>query len=66
MEIGVALREAFDRAYRDLADPGPYKTDGRSIGRRALRNVCLAYLAARDGRRRRAARQGAVSISPPT
>ncbi len=47
-EIGVALREAFDRAYRDLADPGPYKTDGRSIGRRALRNVCLAYLAARD------------------
>src|SRR5712671_4226695 len=48
MEIGVALREAFDRAYRDLADPGPYKTDERSIGRRALRNVCLAYLAARD------------------
>src|SRR5438105_8372048 len=47
-EIGVALREAFDRAYRDLADPGPYQTDGRSIGRRALRNVCLAYLAAGD------------------
>ena len=47
-EIGVVLREAFDRAYRDLADPGPYKTDGRSIGRRALRNVCLAYLAAGD------------------
>jgi len=40
--------DAFDRAYRDLADPGPYKTDGRSIGRRALRNVCLAYLAAGD------------------
>src|SRR5438270_7767492 len=47
-EIGVTLREAFDRAYRDLADPGPYKIDGRSIGRRALRNVCLAYLAAGD------------------
>src|SRR5438105_7276604 len=47
-EIGVALREAFDRAYRDLADPGPYRTDGQSIGRRALRNVCLAYLAASE------------------
>ena len=47
-ELAAALREAFDRAYRDLADPGPYKTDGRSIGRRALRNVCLAYLAAGD------------------
>ncbi|MBV9965897.1 MAG: DUF3458 domain-containing protein, partial [Alphaproteobacteria bacterium] len=46
--IAAALREPFDRAYRDLGDPGPYKTDGRSIGRRALRNVCLAYLAAGD------------------
>src|SRR5437763_791615 len=47
-ELAAALRETLDRAYRDLADPGPYKTDGRSIGRRALRNVCLAYLAAGD------------------
>jgi aminopeptidase N len=47
-EIAVALREPLDATYRDLADPGPYKTDGRSIGRRALRNVCLAYLAAGD------------------
>jgi aminopeptidase N len=46
--IAVALREPFDRAYRDLADPGPYKTDGRSIGRRALRNVSFSYLAAGD------------------
>jgi aminopeptidase N len=47
-EIAVALREPFERAYRDLADPGSYKTDGRSIGRRALRNTCLAYLATGD------------------
>ena len=47
-ELAAALREPLDSAYRDLADPGPYKTDGRSIGRRALRNVCLAYLAAGD------------------
>jgi aminopeptidase N len=47
-ELATALHEPLDRAYRDLAEPGPYKTDGRSIGRRALRNVCLAYLAAGD------------------
>src|SRR5262249_24836688 len=46
--IAVALHQLLERAYRDLADPGPYKTDGRSIGRRALRNACLAYLAAGD------------------
>jgi len=46
--IATALHEPLDRAYRDLADPGPYRIDGRSIGRRALRNVCLAYLAAGD------------------
>ena len=38
----------FAVAYRELADAGPYSIDGRSIGRRALRNACLAYLAAID------------------
>jgi aminopeptidase N len=47
-ELAAALREPFAAAYRQLADPGPYKTDGRSIGRRALRNVCLSYLTAGD------------------
>jgi len=47
-ELATSLREPLDRAYRDLTDPGPYRTDGRSIGRRALRNVCLAYVAAGD------------------
>ncbi|HEY4472854.1 MAG TPA: aminopeptidase N, partial [Stellaceae bacterium] len=47
-DLAAALHEPLDRAYRDLAELGPYKTDGRSIGRRALRNICLAYLAAGD------------------
>jgi aminopeptidase N len=42
-ECGDALRATHDR----LADSGrPYSPDGASIGRRALRNACLAYLAA--------------------
>jgi aminopeptidase N len=46
--LGQALAEPLTDTYRRLADPGPYRTDGRSIGRRALRNVCLGYLAAGD------------------
>jgi aminopeptidase N len=46
--IAFALAAEFAEAYRGLADPGPYKTDGEAIGRRALRNVCLAYLATGD------------------
>lgn len=44
--IGRALYEALRIAYERLADSGPYRIDGASIGRRALRNVCLAYLVA--------------------
>jgi aminopeptidase N len=49
-ECGDALRATRDR----LADSGPYRPDGASIGRRSLRNACLAYLAAagEDGMRR--------------
>jgi aminopeptidase N len=46
--IAAALATALGDAYRDLHDPGPYRTDGESIGRRALRNVCLGYLASGD------------------
>jgi aminopeptidase N len=46
--IAAALARELATAYRDLAEPGPYTTDGASIGRRALRNVCLGYLAASD------------------
>ena len=38
------MRATYDR----LTDNGEYRIDGPSIGRRALRNACLAYLAA-DG-----------------
>jgi aminopeptidase N len=47
-EIGRALTDEFAAAYERLADPGPYRIDGAAIGKRALRNVCLAYLAAAD------------------
>jgi aminopeptidase N len=46
--LAHALTPSFAAAYLDLADPGPYQIDARSIGRRALRNACLAYLAAGD------------------
>ncbi len=46
--LAAALTEPLADTYRRLADPGPYRTDGRSIGRRALRNACLGYLAAGD------------------
>jgi aminopeptidase N len=47
-ELGAALTPELAAAYRGLADAGPYTIDSRSIGRRALRNACLAYLAAAD------------------
>jgi aminopeptidase N len=43
--IGAELRDALRAAYARLTDAGPYHIDGGSIGRRALRNTCLAYLA---------------------
>jgi aminopeptidase N len=46
--IGQALRETLRATYERLTDTGPYRIDGRAIGDRALRNTCLAYLAA-DG-----------------
>ncbi len=46
--LAGALAEPVAGTYRRLADPGPYRIDGRSIGRRALRNICLFYLAAGD------------------
>jgi aminopeptidase N len=44
--IAAAMATTLGETYRNLTDVGPYKIDGVSIGRRALRNVCLAYLAA--------------------
>ena len=52
--IGEACGDALRATHDKLADSGPYSPDGASIGRRALRNACLAYLAAagEDGMRR--------------
>ena len=47
-EIGRTLTAAFAAAYETFADPSPYRIDGAAIGKRALRNVCLAYLAGAD------------------
>ncbi len=47
-EIGRVLAAEFAAAYEALADPGPYHIDGAAIGRRALRNASLAYIAAAD------------------
>jgi aminopeptidase N len=45
-EIGRRCGATLRATYDALTDTGPYRIDGRSIGRRALRNACLAYLAA--------------------
>jgi len=44
--IGQALRAELRATYDRLTDAGDYRIDGAAIGRRALRNVCLSYLAA--------------------
>lgn len=44
--LGERLREAWQAAYRDFTVPGPYRFDARDMGRRALRNLALAYLTA--------------------
>ena len=45
-EIGRRCGDALREAYDGLAESGEYRVDGRSIGRRSLRNACLAYLVA--------------------
>ncbi|HEY1299274.1 MAG TPA: aminopeptidase N, partial [Stellaceae bacterium] len=49
--IGNALAKEFSATYERLADSGPYRIDGLSIGRRALRNTALHYLAAANPER---------------
>jgi aminopeptidase N len=44
--IGGALRDKLRAAYDRFADTGPYSIEGAAIGRRSLRNACLAYLGA--------------------
>jgi aminopeptidase N len=44
-QLAEALQPELTAAYRDLASDAPYAPDPASIGRRALRNLCLGYLA---------------------
>ena len=46
--IGVQLAPILQATYQQLSDDGPYEIDGMSMGRRALRNACLGYIAAGD------------------
>ncbi len=48
-QLGAALAAELAGAYDRLADRGPYRSDGAAIGKRALRNAALAYLAAAGG-----------------
>jgi aminopeptidase N len=38
------LHDRMQRCYESLATVGPYRPDAESMGRRALRNLCLAFL----------------------
>jgi aminopeptidase N len=41
--LGEALQPAFEAAYRDHGEAGEYRVSAEAIGRRRLKNVCLAY-----------------------
>ncbi len=49
--IGRSLHEELRATYDRLTDSAPYRIDGAAMGRRALRNACLAYLVAAGGPR---------------
>jgi aminopeptidase N len=42
--LAKELRETFFAVYYTNQDAGPYKADQVSVGRRSLKNICLAYL----------------------
>jgi aminopeptidase N len=44
--IGGALGAALATTYRRMITPGAYRPDAEDAGRRALKNVCLALMAA--------------------
>jgi aminopeptidase N len=44
--IDTALHDRLKATYDRFTDSGSYSIDGAAIGRRSLRNVCLAYMSA--------------------
>ncbi|HQT34251.1 MAG TPA: aminopeptidase N [Thiobacillus sp.] len=53
--LAIQLRDRFEAVWRALAPAEPYAPDGAQVGRRALRNLCLGYLAESDDAYLRAA-----------
>jgi aminopeptidase N len=45
LRLAEALQPEFTAAYRALQSDAPYAPDPASAGKRALKNLCLAYLA---------------------
>ncbi len=43
--LAERLRAQLEKVYAENSGDGDYRIDGESIGRRALKNACLAYLA---------------------
>jgi aminopeptidase N len=43
--LAAALKRELSATYEKLSSHAPYSPDAKSIGRRALRNLCLSYLA---------------------
>jgi aminopeptidase N len=46
--LAACLREKFEAVWTTLAPNEAYAPDGAQVGRRALRNTCLAYLGESD------------------
>ncbi len=46
--LATQLRERLETVWTALAPSEPYAPDGAQVGRRALRNLCLGYLAESD------------------
>ncbi|MHB0982648.1 MAG: aminopeptidase N [Thiobacillus sp.] len=46
--LASQLRERFETVWTALSPAEPYAPDGAQVGRRALRNLCLGYLAESD------------------
>ncbi len=46
--LATALRDSLEAAWQSLARVTDYAPDGAQVGRRALRNLCLGYLAHSD------------------
>jgi len=46
--LAAELAGPLQRRYEELHDSGPYSHDRLAVGRRSLKNLCLAYLMAPD------------------